>query len=49
MVDGSKFGKVAFNTIAGLNDFTSVVTDEEPDEKWLGAFEAAGVECIFPK
>ena len=49
VVDGSKFGKVAFNTIADLSDITSIVTDEEPDARWLQAFEDAGVECIYPE
>lgn len=49
VVDGSKFGKVAFNTIAGLGEITSVVTDEKPDEQWLKAMEAAGTECIYPE
>ena len=49
VVDGSKFGKVAFNTIAGLGEITSVVTDEKPDEQWLQAMEAAGTECIYPE
>lgn len=49
VVDGSKFGKVAFNTIADLSDITSIVTDEEPDARWLQAFEDAGVECVYPE
>ena len=49
VVDGSKFGKVAFTTIAGLSGITAIVTDERPDERWQQAFEAAGVECIYPE
>ncbi len=49
VADSSKFGKTAFVSIGTLADITAVVTDKKPDSKWLQAFEAAGVECYYPK
>lgn len=48
-VDKSKFDKTAFTAIGALNDITTVVTDEEPDRRWLQAFEEAGIECVYPR
>ena len=48
-VDKSKFDKTAFTAIGALDDITTVVTDEEPDRRWLQLFEEAGVECIYPR
>lgn len=48
-VDKSKFDKTAFTAIGALDDITTVVTDEEPDRRWLQAFEEAGVECVYPR
>ena len=45
-VDKSKFDKTAFTAIGALDDITTVVTDEEPDRRWLQAFEEAGIECV---
>ena len=48
-VDKSKFDKTAFTAIGALDDITTVVTDEEPDRRWLQAFEDAGIECVYPR
>ena len=48
-VDKSKFDKTAFTAIGALDDITTVVTDEEPDRRWLQAFDKIGVKCIYPK
>ena len=48
-VDKSKFDKTAFTAIGALDDITTVVTDEEPDRRWLQAFEEAGIECVYPR
>lgn len=48
-VDKSKFDKTAFTAIGALEDITTVVTDEEPDRRWIQAFEEAGVECVYPR
>ncbi len=48
-VDNTKFDKTAFTAIGALEDIMTVVTDEEPDQRWLQAFEEAGIECIYPK
>lgn len=48
-VDKSKFDKTAFTAIGALEDITTVVTDEEPDRRWLQAFEEAGIECVYPR
>lgn len=48
-VDKSNFDKTAFTAIGALDDITTVVTDEEPDRRWLQAFEEAGIECVYPR
>lgn len=48
-VDKTKFDKTAFTAIGALEDITTVVTDEEPETRWLQAFEEAGIECIYPR
>ena len=48
-VDKSKFDKTAFTAIGALDDITTVVTDEEPDRRWLQAFEEAGIACVYPR
>ena len=48
-VDKSKFDKTAFTAIGALDDITTVVTEEEPDRRWLQAFEEAGIECVYPR
>lgn len=48
-VDKTKFDKTAFTAIGALEDITTVVTDKEPETRWLQAFEEAGIECIYPR
>ena len=48
-IDSSKFEEIAFTTIGQLKDFSMIITDEKPDAKWLQAFEAAGIECVYPE
>lgn len=47
-IDSSKFDNTAFTAIGMLDDITTVVTDEEPEAKWLKLFEETGVKCIYP-
>ncbi len=49
VVDSSKFGETAFVSIGALADINVVVTDKKPDDKWLQAFRAAGVDCVYPE
>lgn len=49
VVDSSKFGETAFVSIGALADINVVVTDKKPDDKWLQAFQAAGVDCVYPE
>lgn len=48
-IDSSKFDRIAFTEIGTLDDLTTVITDEKPEEKWLQVFEDSGIKCIFPK
>ncbi|MGO5051709.1 DeoR/GlpR family DNA-binding transcription regulator [Lachnospiraceae bacterium LCP25S3_G4] len=48
-VDSSKFGMIAFSKLGELKDIDMVVTDVEPDKKWLELFDQAGIECLYPK
>ncbi len=48
-VDSSKFNRIAFNVVGGLNDIDVLVTDVMPPEEWLERFAQCNVECIYPK
>ena len=48
-IDSSKFDKIAFTEIGTLDDITTVITDEKPEDKWLQVFENSGVECLYPE
>lgn len=47
VVDKSKFDKVGFAKICDLKDIDVVITDSEPEKKWLDAFSENGIRCIF--
>ena len=42
-IDSSKFDKIAFTEIGTLDDITTVITDEKPEDKWLQVFNNSGV------
>ena len=46
-LDSSKFDKVSFIQIAGLDDVDCVVTDREPPQEWKDYFDALGLECRY--
>ena len=48
-VDGSKFGYTAFTKSGGLEGISMIITDKEPEDKWLTLFARYGVECVWPK
>ncbi len=48
-VDSSKFGEVAFSKICDINKIQMVVTDEKPEENWLGFFDKMGIQCLYPE
>ena len=47
VVDSTKFNKVGFAKICDLKDIDVVITDKEPSQKWLKAFEDMGIRCIY--
>ena len=47
-IDSSKFDRVAFTEIGALDELTTVVTDEKPEDKWLQVFKDSGIQCIYP-
>ncbi|MFT3984551.1 MAG: DeoR/GlpR family DNA-binding transcription regulator [Lachnospiraceae bacterium] len=47
-IDSSKFEEVAFSKICDVAQADIIVTDEKPDERWLGFLEKAGVKCLYP-
>lgn len=49
VIDSSKFDKIAFTCIGMLDDITTVVTDEKPEDRWLRKFDEVGIECIYPE
>ena len=48
-IDGTKFDRIAFTVIGGLEDIDVLATDVKPSEEWLGKLRAAGVECLYPE
>ncbi len=46
-IDKSKFDRVAFTEIGTLDDLTTVITDEKPEDKWLQVFKDSGIRCIY--
>ena len=46
-LDSSKFDKVSFIQIAGLDDVDGVVTDREPPQEWKDYFDALSLECRY--
>lgn len=46
-VDYTKFDKVGFSRICGLNDIDAVVTDVQPSDSWLGYFKDKGMACFY--
>lgn len=49
LLDHTKFGKNGLLTYAQLNDFTHVIVDEPPAQKYLDAISAAGVTLVTPQ
>lgn len=47
-IDSSKFEEIAFSKICDVNQADIIVTDEKPDDRWLGFFEKVGVKCLYP-
>ena len=48
-IDSSKFDRIAFTEIGTLDDLTTVITNEKPEDKWLQVFKDSGIQCIYPK
>lgn len=49
VVDYSKFDKSAFARICGIDEFSKVVTDQKPSEKWLNYLKEQNIDCIYPE
>ena len=47
LVDHSKFDKVAFVKIAGLDKFDLIVTDKKPSQAWLDKLASLQVDILF--
>lgn len=47
--DSSKFDRIAFTAIGNLDELTTIVTDEKPEERWLKYFDEIGVRCVYPQ
>lgn len=48
-VDSSKFDKMAFTRISEMELIDIIVTDRQPDGKWLQFFTQKGIECVYPE
>ena len=49
VVDGSKFDKVSFVSIAKLKEISIVVTNCRPSQEWMRCFARHGIQCVFPE
>lgn len=49
VVDGSKFDKVSFVSIAKLKEVSIVVTNCRPSQEWMRCFARHGIQCVFPE
>ena len=47
VVDGSKFDKVSFVSIAKLKEVSIVVTNCRPSQEWMRCFARHGIQCVF--
>lgn len=48
-VDSSKFDKIAFTRIGEISMVDIVVTDQQPEAKWLQFFKEHDIECVYPE
>lgn len=46
-VDSTKFEKISFVEIAGVQDVDVVVTDQQPSEAWMQHFANSGVDIMY--
>ncbi len=46
-VDSTKFEKISFVEIAGVQDVDVVVTDQQPNEAWMQHFANSGVDIMY--
>ena len=46
-IDSSKFDKTSFIEICSINDISTVVTDQNPGDKWCEAIENADAELLY--
>lgn len=47
-LDSTKFDKASFVKIAELQNISTVVTEEKPDDHWIHLFHDLGIHCIYP-
>lgn len=46
-VDSTKFDRIAFTKVCDINEVDMIVTDKQPEERWLGYIEEKGVELVY--
>ena len=49
ILDGTKFDKVSFVSIAKLKEISIVVTNCRPSQEWMRCFARHGIQCVFPE
>ena len=47
LCDHTKFNKIFFCNIGGLEKITAIITDQNPGKEWLEYLKNLGVKCIF--
>ncbi len=46
-VDATKFDQIGFSKVCKLEEVDQIVTDREPEERWLTGLEEKGVACVY--
>lgn len=47
-LDHTKFGRTAFSRTGSLDEISTVITDEKPDQEWIDLFQHRNIELIYP-
>lgn len=47
LIDGSKFGSIAFVHLADFENINYIVTDKKPSDEWIDILESSGVKLIY--
>lgn len=46
-IDSTKFDRIAFTKVCDVGDVDMIVTDQKPDDRWIGFIEEKGAELVY--